>query len=274
MGKGWGFAWGSKTFVMGIVNATPDSFSGDGVGDDVEAAAAAALSQVEAGADIVDVGGESTRPGSTPVALPDELQRVIPAIRAIRGRSAIPISVDTSKAPVAEAAVEAGAGVVNDVSGLQADPGMIQVLSACHAGVVLMHSRAERKRTDIVEEVVDFLHQASERAMKAGISGDRIVVDPGFGFAKDASENLIILRRLPELRALGFPVLVGASRKSTIGRVLALPVGDRMEGSVAVMVVAIVGGADMVRVHDVQTSARAAKMTDAVVRGWEPDETG
>lgn len=268
--KPWPFAWGARTYVMGIVNVTPDSFSGDGLVDDVSAATQLAACQVADGADLIDVGGESTRPGHTPLALDEELGRVMPTVTGIRGAVHVPISIDTTKAGVARRAIAAGASIVNDVSGLTADASMTAVVRETSVGVVVMHSRRERVRDEVVEDVLHFLDSAINAAVAAGVSLDAIVVDPGFGFAKTATENLELLRRLRELTVLGRPILAGTSRKATIGKVLGLPVGDRIEGTAATVALAIANGADIVRVHDVRSMARVARMTDAIVRGWSP----
>jgi dihydropteroate synthase len=258
---------------MGIVNVTPDSFSGDGVSVDVGAAVDAARRHQTGGADIVDVGGESTRPGFQPVPLEEELRRVIPAVRAIRDSVSIPISVDTTKAAVAEQALRAGATVVNDISGLTEDPHMIEVVARHRSGVIVMHSRRRRRHDDVMQDVLDLLTESLKKAELASVPSQGIVLDPGFGFAKKPEENLDILRRLGELKSLGFPILVGASRKSTIGKVLGTEVDDRSEGTAATNAIAIANGADMIRVHDARAGSLVARMTDAIVRGWSPDQT-
>jgi len=258
---------------MGIINVTPDSFSGDGVSTDVDAAVAAARRHEVDGADIVDVGGESTRPGFEPVPIEEELRRVIPAIRAIKDSVAIPISVDTTKATVAEQSLQAGATVVNDISGMAGDPGMIEVVAEHRSGVIVMHSRRHRRHDDVMHDVLDFLTESLNKAVLGGVALNVIVVDPGFGFAKRPEENLDILRRLGEMRALGSPILVGTSRKSTIGKVLGTEVDHRSEGTAATNAIAIAHGADMIRVHDVRAGHLVARMTDAIVRGWSADST-
>jgi dihydropteroate synthase len=263
---GVSFAWGSRTFIMAIVNLTPDSFSGDGTGGDVGRAVEAAVAAETAGADLLDLGGESTRPGHRPITAEEEIARVVPALRAIAPRVAIPISVDTSKAAVARAAIEAGASLVNDVRGLIGDPELASVVASSGVPVVVMHDVEPDPAGDLLAEIRRELERRVERAVGAGIPASRIVVDPGFGFGKDWRQNLELLRRLPELRAIGLPLLVGLSRKRTIGRVLDLPVSDRLEGTLATTVLAIAGGADVVRVHDVGPNVRAARMADAVVR--------
>ena len=264
---------GERTLVMGILNVTPDSFSDGGLYLDPGAALGRALEMVAEGADIVDVGGESTRPGHTPVTEEEELRRVLPVIEALAGSIRVPISVDTSKAAVARAALEAGAHMVNDVWGLQGDPLMAAVAAEAGAAVVAMHNKKEAVYAGpMMEEVVGFLAESARRAAAAGIPPERLVLDPGFGFGKTAEHNLEVLRRLPEVVALGYPVLVGTSRKSTIGKVLGLPVDRRLEGTAATVALAIAGGAALVRVHDVRAMSLVARMADAVVRGWSEEE--
>jgi dihydropteroate synthase len=261
------FVWGAKTYVMAIVNATPDSFSGDGIGDDVEAAVRYAVDAEAEGADIIDIGAESTRPRHNPVDQAEELRRLLPIIRAVAAKVAAPISVDTSKAAVAEAALDAGAGIVNDVRGFTRDPELAQVVARRGVPAVLMHDVPPDGRGDLVTSIVRELSRRLDRAVAAGIAWEKLIVDPGFGFGKDWRQNLVLLRRLGELRVLGRPILVGFSRKSTIGRVLGLPESDRLEGTLATTALAIAGGADVVRVHDVRANVRVARMTDAVVLG-------
>ena len=267
------FEWGSRTYVMGVVNATPDSFSGDGVGSNVEAALAQARSFEQWGADLIDVGGESTRPpsiyaGSEPVPADRELERVLPIIRAITEETDVRVSIDTYKAEVARQAVAAGASMINDVWALQRDPDMASTAAELGVPVVLMHNQDHTEYDDVVPDVISRLSWLADRAVEAGVQRDRIVLDPGMGFGKTAQHNLEILRRLGEFRSTGLPLLVGMSRKSTIGYVLDLPVEERVEGTAATVALSIAGGADIVRVHDVREMVRVARMSDAVVRGW------
>ena len=272
------FTWGTRTFVMGIVNVTPDSFSGDGLlapGQPVEAAVRLAGSMADAGADILDIGGESSRPGHATVSAEDELARVIPVIRAVREVLAdIPISIDTTKPVVAAAAIDAGANLVNDVWGVVEDDALARLAAERRLPIVLMHNRAEARYTTLLPEIVADLQRAIERALSAGIAWDDIVVDPGFGFGKTAEHNLALLRDLGSLAILGRPILIGTSRKSTLGRVLDLPPDQRLEATLATTALAIASGADIVRVHDVRENVRAARMADAVVRGAWPGEDG
>ncbi len=270
------FRWGARTYIMGIVNATPDSFSGDGVGYDVAAAVRLALRMREEGADVIDVGGESTRPGYQPVPAEEELRRVIPVIQALRPELDIPISIDTTKAVVAAQAIEAGAALVNDVSGLLADPEMARVVATYGVPVVVMHNQRGRPFVGVVEGVLAGWREGMARALAAGVPRERIIVDPGFNFGWSHQQALEILRCLGQLRqAIGRPLLLGPSRKSTIGQVLGgLPVEERLEGTAATVALAVAQGVDMVRVHDVRAMARVARMADAIVRGWPPQEAG
>jgi dihydropteroate synthase len=281
------FLWGARTYVMGILNVTPDSFSGDGLlaqGEAVEASLAQARGFLEAGADILDVGGESTRPGSQPVGADEEMGRVLPVIhRIVEEFPQALISIDTYKADVAEAALEAGAQIVNDVWGLRADPDLATVAAKFGAPVILMHNRSNpasvdiRERlgnayigaeyTDLIGDVKRELLDSVQIALQAGVQETHIVLDPGIGFGKTREQNLALINRLGEIRTLGYPVLLGPSRKSFIGYTLDLPPGQRVEGTAAAVAVGITRGADLIRVHDVKEMARVAKMTDALVRG-------
>ena len=262
--------WGRRTYVMGIVNLTLDSFSGDGVAGDVDAAVALARRMEADGADIIDVGAESTRPGSAPIAAEAEAARLLPALEAICGAVSIPVSVDTYKSSVARRAMAAGAAMVNDVWGLLADGAMAPTIAAAGAPTILMHNQREARYDDLVPDVIAGLRRIAGIARAAGILERNIILDPGIGFGKTADHNLELLRRLPELRALGYPLLLGVSRKSTIGRVLNLPAEERLEGTAAAVAMSIAGGADIVRVHDVKEMVRVARMTDAIVRDWRP----
>lgn len=278
--------WGERTFLMGILNITPDSFSGDGLlnsYDPRQHALEQARRFLEAGADILDIGGESTRPGSRPVDAEEEMRRVLPVIRAIAAQfpDAL-ISVDTYKAAVAEAALESGARIVNDVWALRADPRLAEVVARHRAGLILMHNRSNplsievRERLgaaylaatyeDLLEDVRRELLASVAIAHAAGIPDEQIVLDPGLGFGKTVAQNLELINRLEEIRALGYPVLIGPSRKSFIGYTLDLPPEQRLEGTAAAVAIGIARGADIVRVHDVPFMARVARMTDAILR--------
>ena len=270
------FRWGTRTFVMGIVNATPDSFSGDGLlaaetgSDPVAAAVALGRRMVADGADLLDVGGESTRPGHARSTRPRSGIASCPWSRpCVRPSRTLPISIDTTKPEVADAALAAGADLVNDVWGVGAGDALVRVAAAHHAPLVVMHNRAEPRYDDLVAEVVEDLRVALDRAVRLGIPSERLIVDPGFGFGKTPEQNLTLLRELGALRVLGRPILLGTSRKSTLGLVLDLPVEERLEATLATTALGIANGADVIRVHDVHANVRAARMTDAVVRGWQ-----
>jgi dihydropteroate synthase len=282
--------WGERTYVMGIMNITPDSFSGDGLLADPlnndrmgEEALAIARNFISAGADILDIGGESTRPGSNPVDAAQEQARVVPVIRAIMKEfpNAI-ISIDTTKSSVAGEALEAGAKIINDVWGLRADPNLAAVAASYQVPVILMHNRSKptsvevRERlgnayigaeyNNLMEDVSRELLESVSIARAANIPAEHIILDPGIGFGKTVSQNLELIDRLDEIKALGFPVLLGPSRKSFIGYTLDLPADQRLEGTAAAVAVGITRGADIIRVHDVQYMTRIARMTDALVR--------
>jgi len=260
------FHWGSRTYVMGIVNVTPDSFSGDGVMD-LETALSQAVQMEQDGADLIDIGGESTRPetwSGAGLSAEDELARVIPVVERVAAAVAVPVSIDTYKANVAERAIAAGAALVNDVWGLRRDPQMAAAVARAGVPVVLMHNKPGGGYHDLIGEIAASLRESVALGQAAGIAEDRIILDPGIGFGKTREENLEIIRRLSELRRLGFPVLIGPSRKSFIGKTLDLPAGERLEGTAAAVALSIAGGADIVRVHDVKAMVRVARMADAI----------
>jgi dihydropteroate synthase len=266
-----GYDFDSRTHIMGIINVTPDSFSDGGKYQSTGEAIEAALAMVANGADFIDVGGESTRPGSEPVPLEVELNRVIPIIEKLAGAVSIPISIDTYKSEVASEALRAGARIVNDISGLHFDPLMAEIIATYHAAVVIMHIRGTPKsmQTDVtyhnlIKEICIYLEEGIRRATEAGIR--QIILDPGIGFGKSTDHNLEILKRLEEFRELGYPILVGPSRKSFIGKLLNLPVEDRLEGTAAAVAVSIMNGANIIRVHDVKEMKRIAIITDAIRR--------
>jgi dihydropteroate synthase len=268
-------AWGSRTYVMGVLNVTPDSFSGDGLlatTDPAAAAIAQARRMVDEGADILDVGGASTRPGHQAVHPDEERARVVPVIRAIR--EALPgtaISIDTTSTAVAAAALDAGAHLLNDIWGVSDDPAMVRLAAGRGVPIVLMHNRAEARYRNVVAEVVADLSRALDRALDAGVPWDHLVVDPGFGFGKTPNQNLALLSGLAGLRVLGRPILLGTSRKSTLGKLLDLPPDQRVEATATTTALGIAAGVDLVRVHDVRENVRTARVADAIVRGWRPD---
>ena len=263
---------------MGIVNVTPDSFSDGGAHADTDAAVAHGLSLIADGADMLDVGGESTRPGAEPVTTEDELRRVIPVIEGLHATAPdAPISIDTAKSAVARRAIEAGAAIVNDITALRGDLAMARVVADSGAGVVLMHMlgsprtmQNDPRYGDVVREVGDFLVGRAAEIETAGVERARIALDPGIGFGKTLAHNLELFRRLPELIERGYPWLVGSSRKAFIGKVLDLPVGDRLEGTAATVAAAVLAGARIVRVHDVRAMARVARMAAALSPHFPP----
>lgn len=279
---GRAFDWGDRTYIMGVVNVTPDSFSGDGLGDDIEAALAQAERMIEAGADLIDVGGESTRPGSEPISVEEELGRIVPVIEALARRADVPISVDTYRAEVAEEALTAGAHLVNDVWGLRMEPEIAELAARHQVPLVLMHNRSRPKDAaqtarlggrylgveyeDLMADVIRELRDSISLAVEAGVEREKIIVDPGIGFGKTVEQNLQLMANLAELKVLGRPILLGPSRKSFIGYTLDLPLDERVEGTAAAVAVGIANGADIVRVHDVKQMVRVARMTDAMVR--------
>jgi dihydropteroate synthase len=266
------FEWGRRTFVMGIVNATPDSFSGDGVLDPARAAEQAAR-MVEDGADLIDVGAESTRPDFPAIDADEEWRRLEPVLRAVRAAVRVPVTVDTSKAAVAERAFEAGADALNDVRGLLADAALAPLLARRGLPAILMHNQRGRAfGGDVIADIRTGLEASIAVAERAGVDRTRLIVDPGFGFGWTPAQNLEMLRRLEELRALGRPLLLGTSRKSTLGTVLDRPVEERAWGTAATMALAVRSGVDIVRVHDVREMVDVVRTADAVVRGWPPPE--
>ena len=262
------FRWGERTYVMGIINVTPDSFSGDGLGNDVEAAVAQGKRFAAEGADILDVGGESTRPNAVPVSADEELHRVIPVIERLAGEVSVPVSVDTYRYEVARAALSAGAGMINDIWGLGRDPRLAELAARHGAPIVLMSNQRDRKCEDIVPEVIAGLKKSIALAVERGVLLENIIVDPGVGvgFGKTLEQNLEIVRRLDEFKCLNRPILIGTSRKSMIGLVLDLPPDQRLEGTAATVAISIAKGADIVRVHDVARMIRVCRMSDAIVR--------
>ncbi len=262
--------WGRRTYIMGIINVSPDSFAGDGLGSGLPAVIEQALRFQAEGADMLDIGAQSTRPGHTQISVEEELARLLPALEAIALKVALPISVDAYRSQVASRAVEAGASLINDIWGLKADPKIAEV--AAHHGVplILMHNQEGTDYQDLLPDIFANLRQSMLLATGAGVEPRNIILDPGIGFGKTPDHNLEILRRLGEFRALGHPLLLGTSRKSTIGRVLDLPVDQRVEGTAATVALSIAGGADIVRVHDVKEMVRVCRMTDAIVRSWRP----
>ena len=264
--------WDRKTYVMGIINSTPDSFSGDGISGDVKAGISLGLKFFESGADLLDIGGESTRPPSLyrdvkEISGEEEIDRIVPVIEGIRANSTGMISVDTSKSTVADAAIRAGASMVNDVWALKKDPEMAQVIADAEVHVVLMHNEINPDYGDVVYDTIEGLKKSVDNAVRMGISEELIIIDPGIGFGKNTRENLTILSRLEEYKSIGRPVLIGTSRKSTIGTVLQLPVRERRYGTAATVAIAIAKNVNIVRVHDVVEMVQVCAMSDAIIRG-------
>jgi dihydropteroate synthase len=270
--------WGERTYVMGILNVTPDSFSGDGLADDFKAAVKRAKQMASEGADIIDIGGESTRPKAQPVSIDEELRRVIPVIERLAGELAVPMSIDTTKYEVAQKALEAGARMLNDQWGLKSDQRLAELAAEWQVPIVLMSNQRDRggydadlKRdtadyADPIAEIIGSLSKSLEIAAEAGIPEENIIIDPGIGFGKSWQHDLEIVRRLDELTGLGKPILLGPSGKSFIGKVLDVPVAERLPGTAAAVAIGIARGADMVRVHDVKQIVRVCRMSDAIIR--------
>jgi len=280
--KNYRFDFSERTYIMGILNVTPDSFSNGGLFFDKEKAIEHALRMEEEGADIIDVGGESTRPGSEPVSIDEELRRILPVIEALTKRLKVPISIDTYKAEVAKRALDAGASIVNDISGLRFDPKMPEVIARYSVPVVIMHIKGTPRDmqinptyTALIPEIMDYLKEGIEIAKKTGVSEDKIIIDPGIGFGKTVEHNLEILRRLSEFTSLEKPILIGPSRKSFIGKILGdlpshfckvqgVPTTERLEGTASAVAIGILNGANIIRVHDVRVMCRVTKIADAI----------
>lgn len=259
------FLEGERTYVMGILNVTPDSFSDGGKFNNMDAAMQQAEAMIQAGADILDVGGESTRPGHVQIGDEEEIRRVVPVIQALKERFDVPVSIDTYKSAVAEAALEAGADLLNDIWGFQYDERCAELAARYDVAVCLMHNRDNMEYQNFVVDVQDDLKKSLKIAEKYGVKKERIMLDPGVGFAKTLEQNLMIMNHLEDIVAMGYPVLLGTSRKSMIGLTLDLPVDQREEGTMATSVIGAMKGCQYVRVHDVEKNVRALKMTDAIL---------
>ena len=272
------FHWGERTYVMGIVNTSPDSFSGDGAAD-IETAVTRACRFVDEGADILDIGGESTKPGFSQITIEEEIKRVVPVIEQLASRVNVPISIDSSKYEVARQALAAGASILNDQWGLKTELRLAELAAKKNIPIILMSNQRDiggydakvgrdtANYQDVMMEVITSLRNSITAAQKSGVPNENIIIDPGIGFGKTWQQDIEIIRRLRELKVLGLPILVGTSRKSLIKMVLSLPADQRVEGTAATVAVSIANGADIVRVHDVKQMARVCKMTDAIVRG-------
>ncbi len=271
------FRWGKRTYVMGILNLSPDSFSGDGI-TNLEIAVAQAHRFVSQGADMLDIGGESTRPGLPPISVDEEVKRVVPVIERLVSEVTVPLSVDTYKSEVARRALEAGATMINDQWGLKRDQRLAQLAAERNIPIILMSNQRDKGSydarlqrdtahyDDVIDEVTSSLRQSLEMALRLGVARENIILDPGIGFGKTWQQDLEVIRRLEELKALGRPILIGPSRKSFIGLALGLPASERVEGTAAAIAIAIAKGADVVRVHDVQEIVRVCRMSDAIIR--------
>lgn len=265
LARGRSIGLGPRTLVMGILNVTPDSFSDGGRSARPDDALANARRLVSEGADMLDVGGESTRPGHTPVPAEDEWARIAPVLAPLAAESGVPISVDTYKASVARRALEAGAAIVNDVWGFSHDPDMVKVVADFDAAAIVMHNRTEvDERLDIIADMLAFFERTLERADKAGVKRERLVLDPGIGFGKSFPQNLSAIRRLGELRVLGLPLLLGTSRKSLIGKVIETTPAERLPGTIASNVIGMMEGVEIIRVHDVAAHVQAARVAEAI----------
>jgi dihydropteroate synthase len=254
-----------KTYIMGILNTTPDSFSDGGKYLDITQAVEHAKEMVENGADIIDIGGESTRPGYTVISEDEEIERVVPVIEAIAKHVNVPISIDTYKAKVAQKAIEAGAHIINDIWGAKADKNMAAIAAKYNVPIILMHNRHDRNYSFFMRDVLNDLYESINIVKQAGVMDEQIILDPGIGFAKDLQENILMMQNLDTLTALGYPVLLGTSKKSMIGQALDLPVNERMEGTGATVCYGIQKGCQIIRIHDVKEMSRMAKMMDVLM---------
>ena len=271
--NGFRLDFGRRTYIAGILNCTPDSFSDGGLYLDPDKAVSRAIEIADEGADIIDIGGESTRPGSIPVSADEEIRRVIPVIKRLKGRISIPVSIDTTKAAVAREAIENGASIVNDVTGLRGDDAMARVVAECCVPVVIMHMKGTPRTMqdrpvykDIVSEISSFFKGSIEIARRAGVDVEKIILDPGIGFGKTLEHNLKILRSISSFRSIGRPIMIGVSRKSFLGQLIGSDVNDRLLATASSVAVAIAGGADIIRVHDVRQMREVTKVTDSICR--------
>lgn len=257
---------GERTYIMGILNITPDSFSDGGKFNEMEAAVSQAKKLVEAGADIIDVGGESTRPGAEYVTEEEEIKRVVPIIKAIKKELDVTISIDTYKSKTAEEAIKAGADIINDIWGAKYDKNIAKVAAKYNVPIILMHNREDKPYANLMEDIIKDLQESIDIALEAGVKKENIILDPGIGFAKTYEENLMVMNKCEVIRDMGYPVLLGTSRKSMIGLTLNLPVNERVEGTLATTVMGIMKGMEFIRVHDVLENKRAAIMTDIILK--------
>ena len=264
--------WGYRTYVMGIINVSPDSFSGDGFDSDIAGVIKQGVTFQTEGADILDLGAQSTRPGHLEITEKAELDRLIPALDALVNNVDIPISIDTYKPAVAKAAMESGASIINDIWGLKHDPNIAQIAAEHEVPIILMHNQSTTDYNDLIANILESLNHSIELALQSGVSKTNIIIDPGIGFGKTPDQNLEIIKRLKEFSTLGVPILIGTSRKSTIGYILDTPPNERLEGTASTIALSIAAGVDIIRVHDVREMVRVSRMTDAIIRGWRPQD--
>ena len=257
---------GERTYIMGILNVTPDSFSDGGKFNEIDAAVSQAKKLVEDGADIIDVGGESTRPGAEYVTEEEEIKRVVPIIKAIKKELDVTISIDTYKSKTAEEAIKAGADIINDIWGAKYDKNIAKVAAKYNVPIILMHNRKAKPYEDLMKDVISDLQESIDIALEAGVKKENIILDPGIGFAKTYEENLVVMNNCEVIKEMGYPVLLGTSRKSMIGLTLNLPVNERVEGTLATTVMGIMKGTEFIRVHDVLENKRVAVMTDTILK--------
>lgn len=263
--------WGLRTYVMGIINVSPDSFSGDGFDCDVQGVIDQGLRFQTEGADILDLGAQSTRPGYQEITNDEELRRLMPALEGLIDTVDIPISVDTHKPVIAKAAIETGASIINDIWGLKYNPDIALISAEYETPIVMMHNQSTTDYSDLIPNMLESLNNSINLALQSGVAKRNIIIDPGIGFGKTPDQNLEIIKRLKEFLTLGYPILIGTSRKSTIGYILDAPPDQRIEGTASTIALSIAEGVDIIRVHDVKEMVKVSRMTDAIVRGWRPE---
>ena len=263
--------WGLRTYVMGIINVSPDSFSGDGFDSDIQGVIDQGLRFQTEGADILDLGAQSTRPGYQEITDDEELRRLMPALEGLIDTVDIPISVDTHKPVIAKAAIETGASIINDIWGLKYNPDIALISAEYGTPIVMMHNQSTTDYSDLIPNMLESLNNSINLALQSGVAKRNIIIDPGIGFGKTPDQNLEIIKRLKEFLTLGYPILIGTSRKSTIGYILDAPPDQRIEGTASTIALSIAEGVDIIRVHDVKEMVKVSRMTDAIVRGWRPE---
>ena len=263
--------WGLRTYVMGIINVSPDSFSGDGFDCNIQGVIDQGLRFQTEGADILDLGAQSTRPGYQEITDDEELRRLMPALEGLIDTVDIPISVDTHKPVIAKAAIETGASMINDIWGLKYNPDIALISAEYETPIVMMHNQSTTDYSDLIPNMLESLNSSINLALQSGVAKRNIIIDPGIGFGKTPDQNLEIIKRLKEFLTLGYPILIGTSRKSTIGYILDAPPDQRIEGTASTIALSIAEGVDIIRVHDVKEMVKVSRMTDAIVRGWRPE---